>query len=1819
MAPTDLFFRLTAYVGTEAVTDDVTVHLIPPAGVGGSGGGGAAPSPGGGDLPNAAGTGSGPTPTPSGSPITVSAAISGSQSVLQVPTEANGQLIGTGTGNGSLTYSWTQTSGPTAAIAGSSAGQPTLQFLAPLLDVDVEEEMLGFELTVTDSTGSSATTSAQVQVIWGDDGLQVSIDSGAGTAAASVDSPLSLTSAVSSRGTPYSYLWSSSDFDLSSSGSTTAAVLTFTTPAQAATGIVELEVTDSFGRTTTAQIEVVVTELPPGQLPQAFCDALNAISEGQTANLTGDGFGVTISTATLSGAAAPCSASTTATISNGSAVLAGGVTLSAITGQLSVAGVSITSATVTTPSAWALTGSAIGASGLLLPFISISAIGVPSGTIVATSMPVISLPQWTGSTTIQFTPDLQSPVSITAVGDGPQNAGSISLTGSASADRISLAMSGTGLVTIASVDIPVSGGVVVVGSEPPVFTTTASLATPVAIGASTQLSAATLSWTPTQTTGTVSLSIGTSPGAIALTGQASVNVGQTTLVFAATMSPWVLLQADGPVEFTGSGTIGTDSLSLKLQSAAPVAVSITSELSLNGLTASITAQCPLDGSQACAPAVSLTASATSPLSSTAFTVSGNFDDASSTVTLTGTVPSLSITPVTVTAAQVSIGLATGQVPTATAVGTATILQSARPTMVAFTPQGTIATAQIGSQSISSSWTIPDTIAVATTASLTYSPPSGPLAGQVSIPIAAQQLTGVGVTEIPATFASGVLPDDVTTALASFPITGSVATVQLVAPIPNGWYLAGAEGSPVSFMMQSIGFTVTPSSTPTVTITGSAILSTASVSASGGSITQSFTVSSGNLASGANGGVMSATFTPTVASNSAFGIDGLTMTGLSVTADVSAGSSTVSLSGLVTLPSSLANELGLPPTAAPTLSALLGAQDPCLAIDLAGGGGTGVDFGNYGFIVAPSAFLVIAPSACTTAAGTSVQQGLSLIIDSGFLDLTDPSAPTSVALAVDPSTFAVSDTISDVSIVFGGYSLSSADIAISAQGGVTSISVVGQVSIAGTTVQFTGSVVPPTAPYPALGSLTLSTQAASLPIGDLTITDAVATISGPSVLGAANAEISLVGTARIFGSTISMKLSGTASNGAIESLEQHLPKTKYVLGGGSGTDTLETDLRVVYSATPSPSTAATTSGSSTTCGGAEAPPSESSTGPTLSITGVGGVLRTTSEKFEDVSISVDGAMTNLSVKAPVAFIDDDADRRVSISGVYPLSGSNIGGYCFENPTQVDGFISGLSQKVTVSYARNEDGSESGLQESTMTLGVLDDDTEFELQGALSTQKSVRSESLSTTSAPTVTFRGLTGAMQIDVSEAGAGSTLPYDVVPTFTTTSESSCEMWKVPPVLTGLFYRTATTTYYTLHGPVEPVLPGLLDVATISFSQPLVVSNEYLPGSAQSPNSISLIFPVKEPMLAGNLSISFGIADCSYSLTGSVTVVIQGGAVAQELMSVLQPPAGLSVNVGSLFGSDGGLPPTITQARQVYAFESRQHAIAHQAQQAQDAANAASAEQRTAQANADAAQGQATEANAAEAAAAANYRNSFDKYTAAVTQAASKTAEAAQQLDNARRQYEAMWKAYENAQAEVDRTAAESSTRQGELEAANAELAERQNEAAQEQNQNQAAQNAKLLQLTLSVTYCQTCVDTWAASITGEAYYGILVAGLDLGFDFGEDGVTVDLGIQLGVEFQHPYGSSHIGFFLSASLVISASGSYAFGEGLQDIDATLQAPAQADLYVSTDFFNWTADLASIDLTGTAQIVPWPPTYSGSYSFYGLGLSWSGQWGGDAGT
>ncbi len=176
-----------------------------------------------------------------------------------VATLSSVTLTGSGTdSDGTITgYAWTQTLGPTVTLATPNAA--TTLFTAPNVAAN---QVLTFQLTVTDNDGATATDTVNITVTntppianaganqFVTSGDLVNLD---GSASSDLESPL------------LSYSW----LQIDSSGltinlsSTATAQPTFTAPlvSSATTTIFELTVTDSGGLTATATVTIVI--LPP--------------------------------------------------------------------------------------------------------------------------------------------------------------------------------------------------------------------------------------------------------------------------------------------------------------------------------------------------------------------------------------------------------------------------------------------------------------------------------------------------------------------------------------------------------------------------------------------------------------------------------------------------------------------------------------------------------------------------------------------------------------------------------------------------------------------------------------------------------------------------------------------------------------------------------------------------------------------------------------------------------------------------------------------------------------------------------------------------------------------------------------------------------------------------------------------------------------------------------------------------------------------------------------------------------------------------------------------------------------------------------------------------------------------------------------------------------------------------------------------------------------------------------------------------------------------------------------------------------------------
>ena len=154
---------------------------------------------------------------------------------------------------GTLTYSWSQTSGTTVTLSSTAAVSPT--FTAPASAVT-----LTFQLTVTDSLGQTATDTVSVKVV------DPSSPNRAPAANAGSDQTVNPGATVSLDGSGSSDLDGDAlDYGWSQTGGTTVTinnpqtkVATFTAPAYGAELTFHLAVTDSFEQTATDTVNITV-------------------------------------------------------------------------------------------------------------------------------------------------------------------------------------------------------------------------------------------------------------------------------------------------------------------------------------------------------------------------------------------------------------------------------------------------------------------------------------------------------------------------------------------------------------------------------------------------------------------------------------------------------------------------------------------------------------------------------------------------------------------------------------------------------------------------------------------------------------------------------------------------------------------------------------------------------------------------------------------------------------------------------------------------------------------------------------------------------------------------------------------------------------------------------------------------------------------------------------------------------------------------------------------------------------------------------------------------------------------------------------------------------------------------------------------------------------------------------------------------------------------------------------------------------------------------------------------------------------------------
>ena len=242
--------------------------------------------------------GDGGAVTYNGTPATTAVTVGGAPNVPPVANAAANQTVNEGaavTLNGSastdpdggpspLTYSWTQTAGPAATLAGATTSGPT--FTAPAIAWPTPSSTLTFQLTVSDG---AATNAASVNVVVNNVNVAPVANAGPAQSVASA-APVTLTGSGSSDpdGGPTSltYKWTQTAGPAVTLSSSTAVSPTLTAPAGPSSLTFSLVVND--GAANSAPSTVIITVSAPGNVaPVANAGANQTVNEGAGVTLNG--------------------------------------------------------------------------------------------------------------------------------------------------------------------------------------------------------------------------------------------------------------------------------------------------------------------------------------------------------------------------------------------------------------------------------------------------------------------------------------------------------------------------------------------------------------------------------------------------------------------------------------------------------------------------------------------------------------------------------------------------------------------------------------------------------------------------------------------------------------------------------------------------------------------------------------------------------------------------------------------------------------------------------------------------------------------------------------------------------------------------------------------------------------------------------------------------------------------------------------------------------------------------------------------------------------------------------------------------------------------------------------------------------------------------------------------------------------------------------------------------------------------------------------------------------------------------------------------
>lgn len=1714
-----------------------------------------------------------PTPTTTTPPPTVAIDTAGDR---QVPTRGTGRIVGSATGSGDLTFEWKQTDGPSAAVNAGSSSEPTLVFTAPDLKPDQSSTELTFELTVTDGQGRRASAGATVEVVWGDDGLAVELAGGASNVLAAVDGPVVVTATVDSAGAPYTYDWSVVGLSVPGGTATDAPTLTFDAGDRPTTGSVTVKVTDSFGRTATRSVPVTVSALAADEPPAGFCDAIEALAADEPATIAGPGVEVQIPTASVTGASESCVATATARFTDATVSLPGGITVTRARGQLSLAGVSIDEGAVTGPDNWGVGSLAI-PSGLLAPFTG-DGLGVPYGAIVSERLPLMATPAgWTAHTTVTYDAPRGTTARIAASATSSSPGGAIQLEGTASGDGATrLDLRAAGLVGIGSIDVVLSGPISTGGPRTGVASSVrGSIDRPTPLDTDVVVRDAAVDWTPTGAHGSITLAVGAGPEPLLLVAAATFAGADVTLTFDPHANDWVPAPGAPQLRFSGSGSIRGGNLALNLTGSATEPWVLGSGLALDGVTATLSTSCSLTEHH-CDPWLGVTARATSTALAEPVEVRGNLDVVTRGVSLTGTLPELTVAPVSVRDVALTIGFTSRTAPTVTAAGTAGVLGADHPATIAFGSDATIVAIDAGPHAMVADWTIPAATLLATDAPATYTPPADVGPSGTSVLLTPGTLTGVGVAELPPALRPEGMPAWASTALATFDLTdGSVADYHLEVVPGDPWFVAGAADAAMALEVTTIGYVISrhDDGDATVAASGQGALITKAV-VSGATTTPVPLTFSGSLASSSNGGALSLTFVAADPMADAFGVAGLGFDDLSIRADVGPHP-TATLAGVATLPAAFGAPYGIPETARPNVTADLAAVPACAVINLGSGGALGVDIASAGFVTADTAALVIAPESCLVKTVT-VEPGLTLLLAGGLLG--------TVALELDPTSFDVADEVVAPSLPIGGVVLTDATVAIRVAGGVPSIDVRGSTHIDGQALEMRGAVQAPTDAATS-GTITLTATAPALKLDWSELTGVTVTATSASRVNASISTVTLRGSLAALGTTIPVELQGLVAAGTIDDLSQELASTKYQLPKG---DSLETALAVEY---------------------------DTATKPALTIAGDGGTLRTPTRTFDSARIVATGSGFTL-VRARTAFASTLTQFQGAwVEGTYTSTGPGAGTYAFGSGRVPVASLDGFEAPSTVTFAR-QDGVESGNQESELYLGLFDEKVPVTVRGPID----AKSQATLTGTVKDVTFRGLAGDATVTFAPVTTDSGSVVYMSSIQYATKPGACPLWSGTPVLTGRAYRGTENTYYTLTGTATLALPGGLSLGAIpgQSNQPMVLSNEKDHGQPQAATGLTLALGVQSTAFSATGQLSFDLVKCAWSIGGSLQLRLGGSALGNGFNSAFKAAPPIQANFGNLFGGSGAMPANIASFRgwqqgkahgaQIQAQKNRNQSEAqfygHGATQAKDDHAAAQgrlnnleARRNEAQANYDRAW-QNLQQSENKVAALDAVRNSSARLDAAITE----VNVAQRNVDQADAKVQAADRKVADARARV--TATETASRKADEAAAAAKKKADEYEAAAKR----AKDDGVPLSISFSYTRCLTCKVQNNFSISGEIELAIYTIGLDLSVGFSSKGVaSIEGQLSGGIGKSFKAAAGPLGAYAGATLKLAIGLGYDFtGKGLYRLDIALIPRARVSVFL--DLWCCTLSATLADVSGDLRLAILPSTQlSGYLSFYVFGF------------